>query len=196
MANRMEIKKESMGDSKIINFVTAKARLEAATEQNIVDIHAFRECLYHPEIIEWEGRALALLSDISSCLFWEEAYLNRKDLDEGRSGYFSYKYEMLLATYSQEQCKMKCHLYLSKAVRAGCALNAELRNHTGRYFIKRKLRTTDEPAPYNYDLMDSLKFVHDFAEAFDDKWGGEGAMREMRWDLKLKEYNNRIKSAA
>lgn len=163
-----------------------KAMFHYEVEEDLIDFPVFQEC-FEANRDDWTGRAYAFLGYVTSYLFWEELLLNRIMLDtEGIGGYY-YKYEQLLAEHDQEQCRAKCLYYLSKAIRSGCALNSELRTNIGKCFITRKIKRSDEIGPYNYSLQDSVQFVHNFADSFDDNWGGSG-IRSIRWDMKYREH--------
>ena len=154
-------------------------------EEDIVDFSVFRKC-FTAGRGDWTGRAYAFLGYVSY-LFWEEVLFNRILLDTEGIGGYHYKYEMILAENDQEQCRAKALYYLAKALRSGCALNSELRSNLGKCFITRKIKRSDEIGPYNYSLEDSIQFVHNFATVFDKCWGGSG-IRDVRWDIKLREH--------
>lgn len=163
-------------------------------EEDIVDFSVFRKC-FTTGRGDWTGRAYAFLGYISSYLFWEEVLVNRTLLDTKGIGGYHYKYEMILAENDQEQCRSKALYYLAKAIRSGCALNSELKANLGKCFITRKIKRSDEIGPYNYSLEDSIQFVHNFATVFDKCWGGSG-IRDVRWDLKLREYHQMPETVA
>ena len=177
----------------VIDMKTAKETLERVIQEkarggNMIDFDVFMECFW-PERPEWKGRGLALLRVIKACLFWEKTLYNRIDYDNGSVSGYNYQYQQLLAVNDQEQCRINMQMYLMKSVRAACALNAELKNNIGKYFITRKIKRSDEIGPYNFDYEDSLKMVHDFEESFDDNWGGGSSLMDIRWDLRLEEHN-------
>ncbi|MDR0287539.1 MAG: hypothetical protein LBI03_07550, partial [Clostridiales bacterium] len=174
--------------AKILCFPSTQIKDKSESkEKNIIRFDVFMQCFYEDRP-DWKGRALVLLGYIKSCLFWERMLISRKMLDKGQLSGFGSKYETLLAENDEEQCRSTFLSYLMKSVRAACALNAELHNseNVGEHFINRKIKRSDETGPYNYDLADSLKMVHDFDESFDDNWGGNESIMTMRWDLKLR----------
>jgi hypothetical protein len=186
---------DQKSNSKVIDMNLAKETLtktikknSSTYEGNIIRFHVFMECFWSGNP-EWKRRALVLLIDMRACLFWEKTLHRRKLLDEGAISGYDYKYQQLLAENDQEQCRSNFQMYLMKSVRAACALNAELKNSMGEYFITRKIKRSDEYVPYNYDFTDSLKMVHDFEKSFDDNWGGGASLSEIRWDLRLKAHN-------
>ena len=157
-------------------------------DENIIRFDVFMQCFY-ADRPDWKGRALALLGHMKSCLFWERMLISRRMLDNGEVSGFMFRHEQLLAENDAEQCQSIFLSYLMKSVRAACALNAELKNNVGEHFITRKIKRSDEAGPYNYELADSLKMVHDFDESFDDNWGGSESLTTIRWDIKLRAHN-------
>jgi len=168
--------------------ITVVPTLKQPQEGNIIRFDVFMEC-FLADRPDWKGRALALLGQIKSCLFWEKILLARKLLDKGETSTFGHRYERLLAENSLEQCRSRFSMYLMKSARAACALNAELRSNIGECFITRKIKRTDESGPYNYNPFDVLKMLHDFEESFDENWGKGSSLASVRWDLKLKAHN-------
>jgi len=167
----------------------AASKERTPEEGNIIRFEVFMEGMFaEPERADWKGRALEILGNIKACLFWEEMLLSRKLLDKGEMTGFMLSHQTLIAENDQEQCRMKFQYHLMKSVRSACAFNAELYNGIGKRYITRKIKRSDETGPYNFCPVDSLKMVHDFAESFDDKWGGSASITSIRWDLKLKAH--------
>jgi len=186
----------------VIDFAAAKKELPKVIqmkaqkhEGNVIRFHVFMECFWSDRP-DWKGRAFALLRDIKACLFWEETLLCRKQYDEGKLGGYNYQYQLLLAENDQEQCRSNFEMHLMKSIRAACALNAELRNNIGEFFITRKIKRSDEIGPYNFDMADSLKVIHDFDQSFDDNWGEGASLRDIRWDFRLKAHNAELAELA
>jgi len=183
--NKNKSKKRS-GTNGIARLMLLNGK-DVVQEDNIVDFCAFYKC-FDSNRGDWEGRALVFIGCVSSFLFWERMLGCRLMLDEGKSCGFLDGHGELVAEHTADQCLARCQLYLMKAVRYGCALNSEIRNHCGVSFILRRLKRSDELAPYNYCPADALKLVYDFEDAFQDEWVESDALYTTRWDILIRRH--------